>query len=314
MKGLKRTFSLILIFITLAAASGLVSCSSSGNGSTFLVYYTNSDGDDIVYRESEIEDVDILSSEKLINILLNKMFEEDLNDTEIHSAKPSWVGLKSFNIEDNLVTFDFDSKYREMSNVQEIMLRAAMVLTVIQVPEIAQVMFTIDSDALTDSSGRSIGVMNAGNFVDILLSEQGMLKQETDLYLYFADETQSKLVPARYHFTISNSNTSMEEYILQQLKTGPSIEGNTFRTISSDVNIISVATSDYVCYVNFDKKFLEQEQTCSDELMVYSIVNSLCNLPYVNSVQFMVDGSTDVILHTFMDLSKPLKRNRELEQ
>ena len=315
-ESVKRTVSLIMLFVMLAAAAmSLASCSSSEDSQTFLVYYTNSEGDDIIYRETVIEDVNSITSEKLINTLLNKMFEENLKDTEIHCAKPTWVGLKSFTIEDNLITFDFDSKYYELSNVQEIMLRAAMVLTVIQVQGITQVMFTIDSEPLTDSDGRTVGVMNAGNFVDILLSEQGMLKQETDLYLFFVDDTLTKLVPARYHFTISNSNTSMEEYILQQLKAGPSIEGNTtVRSLSPDVGIINVATSDYVCYVNFDKKFLEQEQTCSDELMVYSIVNSLCTLPYVNSVQFMVDGSTDVVLHTFMDLSKPLKRNRELEQ
>ena len=175
-------------------------------------------------------------------------------------------------------------------------------------------MFTVDGEPLTDSNGRNIGVMNAGNFVDILLSEQGMLKQETDLTLFFRDEEGTRLIPEKFHFTISNSNTSMEEYILQQLKTGPSVEENIYRTLAEDVEILSVATSDYVCYVNFGKNFLEQEQTCNDEIMVYSIVNSLCTLPYVSSVQFMVDGSTDVLLHSFMDLSKPLRRNRDLEQ
>ena len=315
MMRLRKTAVFILsVLLSAALASGLTGCGTSDSPGAFLVYYTNAEEDDIVYREWEIPDYESLTQEKLTNLLLNKMFETDNMGEGIHSAKPASVGLKGFEITDNLITFDFDKNYLSLTNVQEIMLRAALVLTIIQQPGITQVMVTVEGEPLTDSSGRSIGVMNAGNFVDILLSEQGMLRQETDLTLFFRNEDSTRLVPAQYHFTISNSNTSMEEYILQQLKAGPSADENTYRTLAEDVEILSVATSDYVCYVNFGKNFLEQEQSCSDDIMIYSIVNSLCTLPYVNSVQFMVDGSNDVMLHSNMDLSKPLKRNRDLEQ
>ena len=312
---LKKTVSLILLAALLAAlTAGLCSCGENEDTKTFMVYYTNADEDDIVYRELEIPDYENLTQEKLTNILLNKMFETDSMGEGIHSAKPASVGLKGFHIDENLITFDFDRNYSNLTNVQEIILRAALVLTIIQQPGITQVMVTVEGEPLTDRHGRPIGVMNAGNFVDILLSEQGMLKQETYLTLFFRNEDGTHLVPEKKPFTMSNSNISMEEYILQQLKAGPEGEGNKFRTLEEDVEILSVATNDYVCYVNFGKNFLEQEQSCSDELMVYSIVNSLCTLPYVSSVQFMVDGSSDIILHSFMDLTKPLRRNRDLEQ
>ena len=105
----------------------------------------------------------------------------------------------------------------------------------------------------------------------------------------------------------------MEEYILKQLKDGPTIE-STYRTMAPDVEILSVATSDDICYVNFGSNFLEQEQPAGDEILIYSIVNSLCSLDYVSSVQFLVDGRSDVSLHTVIDLSTPFTPNRELEQ
>ena len=105
----------------------------------------------------------------------------------------------------------------------------------------------------------------------------------------------------------------MEEYILNQLKKGPAIE-STYRTMSADVEILSVATTDGICYVNLGSNFLELEHPASDEIMIYSIVNSLCRLPYVSSVQFLVDGNSDVLLHSYTDLSAPLTRNRNLEQ
>ena len=183
----------------------------------------------------------------------------------------------------------------------------------IQQNDVTQVAVTVEGEPLTDSKGEEIGRMDAGNFVDILLTEEGMLRQETDLTLYFTDETGTKLIPAMYHFTISNSNSSMEEYILQQLKTGPAID-STYRTMAENVEIISVITKNKVCTVNFGSNFLNQDQPVSDEIMIYSIVNSLCSLSYVDSVQFMVDGRSDVKLHTITDLSTPFRRNRSLEQ
>ena len=313
MSGLKRGISRILLLcITVCSVIALSSCSNSSQSGKYLVYYTNATGDDISYKEYWIENDTEMEAEELTNLLTGYMFHAELEDEQLFSAKPENVTLNGFSVNGGQIVFDFSASYLEMSNVQEIMLRASIVLTVIQQPEITQVLFTIDGEPLTDSNGRAIGAMNASNFVDVLLSEEGMLKQETDLTIFFTDETGTKLIPAKYHFTIKNSNTSMEEYILQQLKEGPAIE-STYRTMASDVEILSVLTTDYVCYINFGSNFLEQEQPASDEILIYSIVNSLCSLPYVNSVQFLVNGSSDVKLHT-VDLSIPFTRNKDLEQ
>ena len=97
----------------------------------------------------------------------------------------------------------------------------------------------------------------------------------------------------------------MEEYILSMLMAGPG-EGKTGRTIAPNVTLNNAVTTDHVCYVNFGSDFLDQEQPVSDEIMIYSIVNSLCQLPYVYSVKFIIDGEPIVTLHNSMDLSNPL--------
>ena len=50
----------------------------------------------------------------------------------------------------------------------------------------------------------------------------------------------------------------------------------------------------------------------SDELMIYSIVNSLCELPYVNGVQILVDGESEIMLHKTFSLAQVLRRNTDL--
>ena len=308
-----RCVSILCLTIMTAAMLSLSGCGPDRVGETFLVYYVNDARDDIVYREWEIENSESMSCTERTEALLQLLFEEDLEEQHLHSAKPEDVQIIDFTAEDNRLTFNFNNNYLHMTNVEEILLRAALVLTMIQQSDVTQVIFTVDGSPLTDSSGEVIGRMNAGNFVDILLTEEGMLRQETDLTLFFTDETGTVLIPAMYHFTINNSNSSMEEYILQQLKNGPAID-STYRTMADNVEIISVMTKDNVCNVNFGSNFLTQEQPVSDEIMIYSIVNSLCSLPYVDSVQFLVEGKSDVVLHTVMDLSAPFSRNRALEQ
>ena len=303
-----------ICFIVIAALAASLCCACGTEevkGDKFLVYYLDSEGDDITYKQTYIEDSNLLSSAELVELLLDKMLMDDESDGGYVSAFPENVSIKNYDISGNLIAFDFSREYKELSNVNELILRVATVLTIIQVPDITQVIFTIEGEPLTNSDGRVVGTMSADDFVNVLLTEEGMLKQETDITLYFTEETGTRLVPAMYHFTISNSNTSKEEYVLAQLIKGPAID-STYRTISSDVELISVTTTDYVCYVNFGSNFLEQDQPVSDDILIYSIVNSLCGLPNVNSVQFLIEGSSEAVLHTVTDLSRPFSRNMTL--
>ena len=104
---------------------------------------------------------------------------------------------------------------------------------------------------------------------------------------------------------------SLEEYIIRKLIEGPD-DTDGYPTLDPSVELISVMTTDNTCYVNFSAGFLEQNQMVSDDIMIYSIVNSLTDLAYISNVQFLVEGESDIMLHKTFDLSKPLYRNYEL--
>lgn len=275
---------------------------------TLLIYYSNKDADDIIYRETVIEDFAQMEQAEAAQTLLDLMFFNDVEETKYYPAKPSGVNINKMIVKDGIITLDFNTDYLKMSNVREIILRAAVVLTLIQIKGIDGVAFTVDGAPITDSSGTTIGTMTKTQFVNVLLNEEGMLKQETNLTLYFANETNDKLVPVIYKFTIDNSNYSLEEYMMETLINGPS-KDIANPVIDSSVKVLSVSTSDYICYVNFDGSFTDQHQPVSDEIMIYSIVNSLCTLPYVNGVQFLINGESEIMLHKTFDLSKPIRWN-----
>ena len=86
---------------------------------------------------------------------------------------------------------------------------------------------------------------------------------------------------------------SKEEFIVKRLIEGPDEKGYN-RIFPKDIKLISVMTTDNICYVNFDSNFLTEQIVGSPELAIYSIVNSLSELNYVHKVQIMVNGNTNV--------------------
>ena len=67
-----------------------------------------------------------------------------------------------------------------------------------------------------------------------------------------------------------------------------------YPTINPAVTILGVTVRDRVCYVNLSKEFLTPVYDVTSQVALYSIVNSLVELPGVNKVQFSIDGDTNV--------------------
>lgn len=312
---IKKYIALVLSVCILAAFLCACSSDSAGTGENeYYVYYSNSGADSVIFRTHTLSDEGAEDLYAAVTELFTEMFDTDYTESSCYSAKPEDVAVNYYSIsEEGVLSIDFSDEYLSMSLVQEIILRSAIVLTVIQVDGINAVDFYVDGESVVNSDGEAIGEMTAEDFVNVLLNEEGMLQQEADLTLMFANEAKDALIPVTYHFEISNNNMSMEEYVLTMLIEGPGEESGAYATIASDVELISVSTNNHVCYVNFGQSFLEQEQPVSDTLLIYSIVNSLCRLSSVSSVQFLIDGEPATTLHQVTDISSPFTRDYSLE-
>ena len=73
-----------------------------------------------------------------------------------------------------------------------------------------------------------------------------------------------------------------------------------------------MAVIDGVCYVNLDNGFLEQNYDVQENVVIYSIVNSLSELPEINSVQISVNGNTDLIYRTDYSLKHTYEKNTDI--
>ncbi len=87
-------------------------------------------------------------------------------------------------------------------------------------------------------------------------------------------------------------NTSNERLIIYELMKGPA-NTKLKATIPNDTKVISVTVNEGICYVNFDEGFLNALPDVLDSITIYSIVDSLSELPNISRVQILVNGKSD---------------------
>ena len=102
----------------------------------------------------------------------------------------------------------------------------------------------------------------------------------------------------------------MERLAIEQVISGPNTD-IAYPTVSKDSKVRSTNVKDGVCYVDFDNEFLSQPNKVSSDVAIYSIVNTLTELPNINKVVFSVNGET---AFTYMDhaISGPFERNLDI--
>src|SRR5574344_440929 len=276
-------FSMLFLMLLISGCSKKNSKKSEGN---LYLYYADKDQTKLVttkYSTNYSETNDIIDD-------LLKQMNKTSKKINVVTAKPENVNINKYELMDGILTIDFDSSYQQMSKVTELLCRSAIVLTMAQVKGVSYVNFTINNQPLLDSYSNPIGSMKAADFVDSSNSNINSY-QDVDVTLYYANSDGKKLVATNYS-GICQKNTSIEKFIIEKLIKGPS-QSQYSRTVPSNLKLISVFSKDGTCYVNFDDTLLTEQVDVSQKLEIYSIVNSLTELSYVNNVQISINGETN---------------------
>jgi germination protein M len=100
---------------------------------------------------------------------------------------------------------------------------------------------------------------------------------------------------------------------MEQLIDGPRLS-KCKATIPASTRLINVSMIDGICYVNVDRSFQNQDQEIREEIVLFSIVNSLTELPGVTKVQLSINGDTKGFCRYTYELSKMYEKNLDLVQ
>lgn len=295
----------LLMFMLLAGAVLLAGCQKREDPNAFQMFYLNEEGNGLTARKYELEGS---NQDEQIQELI-QMLSVDTGSVEYIQPVPAEVSIENYEVKNGILQLSFSKEYSDMSNVQEVLCRGAVAKTFLQLEGIDGIVFFVDDIALTDADGQIIGIMGRDSFIDNP-GEEIQNIQETEITLYFASSDGKGLVKEVQKVYYS-SNMSVEKLVLERLLKAPKSE-NAQRTIPEGTQLINVSVMDGICLVNFDNGFLNYNFDIAEDVVIYSIVDSLTELPTVNTVQISVNGDTSQIYREKFSLSDRYERNLDL--
>lgn len=311
MRRIRVLFPIIILCILCCLCS---SCGGAGEKEySYTVMYLNSQMTGLVEDEYDSayagDQTEALLEELLRQLRLGG------DDANKKSPISENVEVLGYQLEHSQLSLSFSAAYYEKSGLEEILSRAAIVETLCQVEGIDYVEFYIEDQPLM-LAGNAVGLMNPDRFV-LNLNNRGK-EQSRQVTLYFANAAGDRLREVTASVTY-DSVTPLAEMLVQQLIRGEetlrAMKGEhtgVQPSIPDDTVLNSLTIRGQVCYVDLGSGFNNLLSGISSEVSVYSLVNTLCELPNVNRVQITIDGEPQEKYGEMEAFSTVLERKLDL--
>jgi N-acetylmuramoyl-L-alanine amidase len=136
----------------------------------------------------------------------------------------------------------------------------------------------------------------------------GLAQDQILLYFEGLDPNDDSLVPVVHKLAVSKETLSTQQLaqvIVEELIGGPKANSVLYRTIPPEARLLGLKLQGDTATVNFSQEFITKHWggSWSEELTIYSLVNSLTELPQIKRVQILVEGESNVSIggHVFLD-------------
>lgn len=307
---MKKLFSAVLALVL--ACSLLTGCTvetqeekADSGSNQYYLYYVNKEETKVVKERYWPEQE---SAEFMLKDLTGILNAQEGNGENL-ALLPTGVQLETYRLNESLLELEFSSEYSEISRTREILVRAGVARTFLQIPGITGIKIFIGNEELTDSKGQAVGVINGNTFVEMWGSDKDAYRYDT-FTLYFTDKTGEHLV-AEQRNVYYKRILPRERVILEQLAKGPMVKGH-YPTIPQETEILGVEVSDEVCYVDFSSAFSNSGIDIPVNTMIYSVVNSLLDTASADKVQISVEGDSEAVLSDGTSLYNLFGKNTDL--
>lgn len=135
------------------------------------------------------------------------------------------------------------------------------------------------------------------------------IEEMVEVNLYFSDSQAMYLIPEKRKIS---QIPSLARQAVNELIKGPE-NSDFYRTIPEGTQVNEVYIADDIVYIDLSEEiFKNHPGGSSGELMtVYSIVNTLTEIPPIKGVQILVEGNEMESLVGHVDISMPLLRDED---
>lgn len=273
------------------------------------LYYVNKDKTDIV---PVVYTMDQKKSLKQDIIEVIKMLSEANGSEEYISAIPEGAAYIGSGLETkyNKVDITFNIVYDTIEADSLLLFKCCVVKTLLQLEGADTVALSLrDITNSDEETATKTEIFDQSSFT-MSFGKQNGYTQTGTIILYFANESGDYLKEYHKNIEISN-NTSLPKLVVDSLIAGPEESGYT-PTLSDKTTIKNISVKDGICYVDLSDEFYETDNPLKNNLIVYSIVNSLTELPTVSKVQFLRNGEKQEFFRESMPFDGSFEQNLDL--
>ncbi len=286
-----RKIRIKILALCLIVTSLLCSCKDKTSyrrslADEYFVFYK--DGNKLVIESTTINDTDadILSiADELIEKIMNYS-----GNNGYSSVFANEVTISSVKISDSCLKIDFSDSYSDLDVTTETFLRAGVVLTLIQIPGVESVLFTVNASPLYVNDV-AVLAMTLLSFSDFAVNSAFPAYYFT-VDIYNITDSGTTLCEEE-HSVIRTTYEKLETIVINELIYGDSNDSN-YGPFEEGVRVNSINTNNSVCYIDFSSQGFAVNSKVSDEAAIYSVVNTLTELSYISKVVITIDGSKNM--------------------
>lgn len=252
----------------------------------------------------------LATSKEKVEYIINRLVENRSTQlVTLQNNKPiPYLHVKMADdlAENPIIKFYFTEEYYTLTPAEKIGIRASIVFSLTTLDFIEGVEFYVGDSPLMTSVGKPVGVIYPSQ-IKIGVIDPSPATRPYTLSLYYAN-AQGKLEKEVRGVLVSDT-ASLEKLLIEELINGPSVDGLK-PTMPGDVKINEVKVANGCCYVDlsFDNKAKFFASDRERELMLYSIVDSLTELPQIKKVVIYLDGQSGIPFIQDIDFGDTLER------
>jgi germination protein M len=196
--------------------------------------------------------------------------------------------LIDWSLQDGVLNVEFSEGYGGLSGIDLTIADYCVTLTLCQLDEVRSVAISVDGDIVPSRYYETL------HSSDVLLSATEDDPVSTAVTLYFP-LTNGMGLRAEQRDVLTSGGATRSEAVVTAFMEGP--KGDGLRSLMpKDTVLLSTSVESGVCYVDFSAAFGKAPiaETAEGALLLYSMVDTLCNLSGVNEVQLLIEGEAPV--------------------
>lgn len=208
------------------------------------------------------------------------------------------------------VRISFNILYDSVNAESLMFFKTCVAWTILQLEEVESVSISLKDLANKDPETATIVESFDRDSFTMNFGDKSGYKQTGTIVLYFANETGELLKEYQQTVEISNT-TSLARLVVESLIEGPEEDGY-MATLSDEIKINNISVNNGICYVDLSEEFYDTANPLKNDVIVYSVVNSLVELPNVSKVQFLKNGEKLQFFRETMPFDGIFERNLDL--